>query len=313
MARGRSKLLDAKDQLLDFSGITRGALEAVVNNLVREGVVSREAVQQQLDKVRQSTGQRVVSAVCSSRGPEIIVRSPQTVLRTKLEEDYVRQVEDFRSIGLQNELMPPRLQIIDALTPEVLAKALCMEKLGKGVMIKGLLVSDCPLESKIRHVDQSLKKITSREWHQSVIYRLEDMNLWNGGQEWVREDWRYKLVQGESEVQDDRNIQGNNYRKAKAWLAKIQNAGFEMLSGAGVYLNFVRQSIVEGEIADTKTVTLLNAKNLKMSSPPPPRVSYDVAFGHWNGDAAFLGGLDPNGTDARLRGRAMLDVELVKV
>lgn len=309
--------LESTGQPLDLSGTSREELEALVKGLVGKRIVSAEAVNNELGQIRAITSERVnaASAVTSesghvagyrspaSKGPEIIISSPEKKLLGKLEEDYEKQAEDLRATGQANEGMFSRLQIIKALTPEVLAKALRIEKLGKGATIKGLLIPDNDRHGKVTAINGN--KVSGQKYD-TAFYDEDNKDLWNGGQEWSeRGQWQYKLFQGEQDVADDSNIRGTNFKRSKAWVTKIEKAGLGVFTGADPYLAAMRQALIEGKPLDPNTFAVLNAQNLTNSSR--------VARGGWYNDRVNLAYDGPGHSSAFLRVRALVGVDVPRV
>lgn len=304
---------NGEQQLKDLSGTSREELEALVKGLVGKRIVSAETINNELDQIRVKIGElaNAASAVTGgsareqsavSRGPEIIISSPEKKLLGKLEEDYEKQAEDLRVTGQANENMFSRLQIIKALTPEVLARALRIEKLIKGATPKGLLVPDNDRHEKVTAINDN--KVPGQEYV-TPFYDAYNKDLWNGGQEWPEHgQWQYKIIQGEQDVADDSKIRGTNFDRAKAWVAKIEKAGLDVLSGADTYLAAMRQALVEGKPLDPNTFTVLNAKNLTNSSR--------VAIGNWTRVQVYLYSADPVNSYVRLRARASVGVDVPK-
>jgi hypothetical protein len=189
------------------------------------------------------------------------------------------------------------------LTPEVLARALRIEKLGKGATVKGLLIADNDRHGKMAAINDN--EVPGQEYD-TAFYDQNNKDLWNGGQEWPEHgQWQYKILQGEQDVADDSKIRGTNFQRSKAWVAKIEKAGLEVLTGADPYLAAVRQALLEEKPLDKNTFTVLNAKNLTNSS--------HVARGNWDRVRVRLSGVIPDGSYVNLRVRASVGVDVPKV
>lgn len=303
MALNGPKLPYRGQQLKDLSGTSREDLEALVKGLVEGGIASAEAVNNELDQIRFTSGQSAKRASMISRGLTLIFGSPEKKLLGKLEEDYERQAQDLCTTGQANESMFSRLQIIEALTPEVLSKALQIEKLGKGATVKGLLIPDNNRYKKSAVINDY--QIPGLKWNM-VFEDADNKDLWNGGQEWpAYGQWQYKLFQGEQDVADDSNIRGAEFKRSKEWVAKIEKAGLEVLTGADSYLAAMRQALVSGKRLDANTYTVLNGKNLIKTSR--------MASGHCSDEQVCLESNDPAKTNIYLRARAVIAVDVPKV
>lgn len=288
-----------EQQLKNFSVVPRS------DNWVERGAASAEAVNAELDSMRETTGKRLKAASSVVKAPE-----NERKLLAALEGDYERQTADLRATGQANEGMFTKSQIFSALTPEVLARALRIEKLGEGATPKGLLISDSCRHEKVSVIENN--KVQGQK-NVTIFAEPDNKDDWNGGREWPEQgQWQYKILQGEPEVADDqkiRKIRGNHYGISKAWVAKIENAGLDVLTGVDPYLALMRQSLVEGKPVDHKTFTVLNAKRFLED----PFDAYGhLAYGHWRYARMWLRFDFLKEDNHRLRLRAAVNVDVPK-
>jgi hypothetical protein len=285
-------------------------LRKVLAKLVESGAVSADHVKGALGQIRTGTANMVKTASAVSKGPEIIISSPEKMLLAQLVGDYERQAGYLRATGQANEGMFSRLQIINALTPKVLAQALRISKLGKGAMVKGLLVPDNDHHAKVKIIDDRVKATNDylgvkSDTRCTVFHDPDNITLWNGGKKWpAKKQWQYMIFQGGRDVARDSNIRGTKFQVAKAWVAEIKKTGLNVLTGADPYLAAMSQSFNEGGTLDWQNFTVLNADILAKTSP--------VSGGRYLYGQVRLGTGFPDGAGDDLVVRAAMGVDVPK-
>lgn len=226
------------------------------------------------------------------------VENPRHIeLLKDLETQYPRMQSTLERYEISTKGMPTWEQVKKGLTPEVLNKAL---KLAEPTL---LLIPPTSRQSKIKAIDKHPAK--GRK-HETLIYDLENNDLWNGGKSQTENKWRVSIVEGVQNVAQDEQIHDGkrtNYEMSKLWVKKYEDQGLDVMNDAHSYLTLTMKALAEGKPVDSQTDTVLNGKNLTKSSY--------VAYGSWAGDRVILlyGAPGSVGNFLRLRGSVGVDVQ----
>ena len=245
---------DEPKQPLSLSDVPRDDLEALVMDLVKDGAISAEEVSGMLEQVRERTGKKLKAASTVELTPE------QAELLENLEKQYPKMQATLEKYEVPTAGMPTLEQVKRGLTPEVLGSAL---KLAEPTL---LLVPPTSRQSKVEAINKH-----PSQWQKYNIYayELQNNDLWNGGKSQPENKWRVSIVDCVQDVQQDKEINnGNrtNYDMSKLWVKKYEDQGLNVINDADTYLTLVMRGLAEDKPVDPETYTILNGKNLTISS-----------------------------------------------
>ncbi len=265
----------------------------MLSKLVETGSVSAEEIEAHLDRMRQTTGERIKAAAAIEGELSI----EQAELLKKLEADYPKMKATFERYEISTKGMPTWEQVKKGLSPEVLEKAL---KLAEPTL---LLVPPTTRQSKVEAINKYPAKGQKAD---TYTYDLKNNALWNGGKSKTENKWRVSIVDGVQDVERDTEIydgKRTNYEMSKLWVKKYEDMGLDVMEGADAYLTLMMKALAEGKPVDPKTLSVLNGKNLTESTL--------VALGGWDSARVNLDRVDPDFTAGylRLRGSVGVDVQ----
>lgn len=273
----------------------RGNARNEIKKMVEQRQVSPEDVielgEEMLEERRKQSKTSVARVLEGT--PEL---AEQAELLKNLEVQYPAMKSALERYAISTEGMPSWEQVKQGLTPEVLNKALKLEKPSL------LLIPPTTRPSKVEAIDRHPAEGQERNTH---TYEMDDDNLWNGGEAETDKKWRVSIVEGVEDVEQDLEIydgRKTNYEMTKEWVAKLEARGLDVMNDADTYLTLMMKGLVEGKPVDQKTFTVLNGKNLKKGAL--------VALGRWSVDRFLLVSDLPHisSINLRLRGSVGVDV-----
>lgn len=196
-----------------------------------------------------------------------------------LEKQYQKSLKILKKYelpfeGHHTEQAPSWEQIRQGLTPVILDK---VAKLQEPLL---LLIPGTTMGEKIATINYNARP-HSFESRIKFPDQAVDVQLWNGGSPYMHTKWRIGIAEGLPEIEADPKISGDNYEMAQSWLQTYQGQGLDVINDLDTFLMMVMYAQAAKKPINKKTLTVLNAKNLK----PGERLS----FGTYDGDQVYLG------------------------
>ncbi len=187
-------------------------------------------------------------------------------------------------------------QIKPGLTPEILDK---IAKMREPML---LLIPPTSAPSKIRAIELNSK--SSSYPSRITVPDLGNADLWNGGQSEFSKEWRVGIAEGFPDEAADPNITGDNLKMAEGWLFKYLAEGFDVINDLDTYLTLVMHALACKKPLDTKTLTVLNSKNLQAGKW--------LAYGNMDQDQVYVGTAHSNIFFQNIRLRPIVWVRTLK-
>lgn len=220
----------------------------------------------------------------------------QADLLETLEGQHPAMQKALERVKISTAGMPSWEAVKAGLTPEVVEKALKMQEPTL------IMVPPTTRQSKVDAID---KHPAEGQKNNTYTYELRSNDLWNGGNAKTENRWRVVIVEGAEDVMSDPEItdgKKTNYQMAKAYVEKYADQGLNVINDADTYLSLMLKALAEGKPVDSRTLTVLNAKNATETS--------SLAGGEWSGARVSLGGAIHDVSYGGLRVRSLVGVDV---
>jgi len=241
--------------------------------------------------IHQTVGNSEAPADAVVATPAIVPAAPESLesVLKNLEAQYPKMVATLKAYEISFEGMPAWEVVKAGLTPEVLTKALKLEKPTL------LLVPPVSRQAMVAAIN---KHPISRQKNDTNTYELDSDDLWNGGKQ-EEKNWRIMVVEGVQEVAKDSKItkeRARNDTMTDAYIKKYAAQKLDVINDARTYLTLMMSSLQADEPIDQKTWTVLNGETRKKDAL--------LSYGPWSDGQVNLSSVVPVDENSYLRLRA---------
>jgi hypothetical protein len=232
----------------------------------------------EIEALRQNTWHNAYRVPGSSEAVYDLSQEQREQLIAGLEKQYQKALLVLKKYALpfashHNVQVPTWEQIKAGLTPGILDK---VAKLREPLV---LMIPGTEIQDKIDAINYNARPHSFESRVQ--IPDHENIELWNGGSQYMHAKWRIGIAEGQPEIEADPKISGDNYEMAQSWLLTYQGQGLDVINDLDTFLVLIMHAQAAKKPLNVKTLTVLNAKNLK----PGERLGY----GKFDGDQVYLG------------------------
>jgi len=242
-----------------------GLLDKFRKKMSKPKEAGEKTVPSAVEGLQQVTRQSVYRKPANNEPEYKLSQEQREQLIAALEKQYSRFLKVVKKYELPFEFgihtadsAPTWKQIKKGLNSEILDK---IAKLEDPTL---LLIPPTPAHNKLRAI-----RLGTPAESPELPVRIPDSEnneLWQGGNPWRSENWRVGIAEGLSNPPGDPKISGDNYEMVQGWLLKYWGEGLDVINDLDTYLILVMKTLTSGKKLDTETLTVLNAKNLKLGS-----------------------------------------------